>query len=561
MLNNPANAISLKQQTAKLLATDVDSGLPRKPFHWPLAFPEVFGSDNGGFDAIVGNVPFLGGQRLTGTMGASFRNYLVAYLANGRRGSADLAAYFFLKIYQLLGSNGIFGLLATNTIAEGDTRQIGLETMLDEGQAIIIAAYPSETWPGKAAVVTSRVHVKKGEWFGKIRLNGRKVARVSAFLTDREDWSLEPLKENTNQAFQGSILLGLGFTVDPESMRTMIAIDPRNEDALFPYIGGRDLNSHPEQKPSRWVINFFDWPEERAKKYKEPYAHVLKNVKPERDLVKRKERRENWWHFAEKAPALYHLIGRGDSFENHPKGWSPEENSHKYVLISTRVTKHLVFSFVPNIMVYDVGVNVFTLPQYSDFATLQSSIHAAFVWKHASRLKNDLRYTPSDVYLPFPKPKIDSPKVLEELGEAYHQLRSEIMLETQIGLTKLYNRFHDHEDTEEPIVEMRDLHKQIDEAVASAYGWDDLDLEHDFHEVDYLPKNDRVRFTISEKARNEVLDRLTLLNKERFAQEQKGVLKTATSKGRKYANKPGTDFELDKVAEPKPQMDIFGNEE
>jgi putative ubiquitin-RnfH superfamily antitoxin RatB of RatAB toxin-antitoxin module len=88
-----------------------------------------------------------------------------------------------------------------------------------------------------------------------------------------------------------------------------------------------------------------------------------------------------------------------------------------------------------------------------------------------------------------------------------------------IGLTKLYNGFHSPDERDERMIELRELHCQMDEAVVAAYGWDDLELEHDFHEVGCFPTNDRIRFTISEKARIEVLRRLALLNRERYFEE------------------------------------------
>ena len=88
------------------------------------------------------------------------------------------------------------------------------------------------------------------------------------------------------------------------------------------------------------------------------------------------------------------------------------------------------------------------------------------------------------------------------------------MLEQQEGLTKTYNRFHNPEETAEDIARLRALHVEMDEAVAAAYGWADLDLGHGFHET-----RQGVRFTISEAARREVLTRLLALNHERYAEE------------------------------------------
>ena len=77
--------------------------------------------ERGGFDAIIGNPPFLGGQKLTGAMGTNVRDWLVNVLADGKKGSADLVAYFFLRAMSLLNRQGNLGLIATNTVAQGDT--------------------------------------------------------------------------------------------------------------------------------------------------------------------------------------------------------------------------------------------------------------------------------------------------------------------------------------------------------------------------------------------------------------------------------------------------------
>ena len=106
------------------------------------------------------------------------------------------------------------------------------------------------------------------------------------------------------------------------------------------------------------------------------------------------------------------------------------------------------------------------------------------------------------------------------------------MLERQEGLTKTYNRFHDPQETSADIVRLRELHVEMDRAVSAAYGWDDLDLGHDFHET---PQG--VRFTISEPARREVLDRLLLLNHERYEEEVKAGLHDKQGKGKSKGRK------------------------
>ena len=519
--------LELTRQAQRDLAKDAPDGRPRRPFHWPLEFPEVFLRKNGGFDAMVGTPPFLGGKRISGMAGNAYRDWLVSTIAQGRHGSADLVAYFFLRAYSILREGGGFGLLAVNTIAEGDTRQVGLEPMVYAG-AVIHAAYPNEPWPGSAAVVTSRVHVRKGLWKGQCNLLGRTASFISPFLSDREEWSLKPLKTNNRIAFIGSFVLGMGFVLPPSEAQQMLNTDARNADVLFPYLNGEDLNSDPEQRPSRWVINFWDWPEERAMTYTLPYRWVEERVKPERqrlnskcEFALRKPLPERWWQYADKRPALYHSIGLGDHFERHPENWKQDTETATRVIAITRVSKTLAFTFADSRTVFSDATVVFILNRYRHFSLLQSSIHAVFAWQYASRLKSDLRYSPTDALEPFPFPieTNGSGQTLDKLGSRLHDMRHVVMNSDRIGLTKLYSRFHSPAAQETRIEELRLLQREVDIAVASAYGWNDLDLDHGFHEVPYLPETCRVRFTISESARLEVLHRLSELNRQRYEGE------------------------------------------
>ncbi|MEX3919406.1 type IIL restriction-modification enzyme MmeI [Paraburkholderia sp. BR10872] len=514
---------SMRRRLIAALSTDLPADKPvRRPFHWPLEFPEVFALERGGFDGIVGNPPFLGGQRITGVAGTAFRDWLVAHIAKGRRGSADLVAYFFLRAWSLLRDSGGFGLLAVNTIAEGDTRQVGLEAMVGAG-AVIYAAYPNEPWPGKAAVVTSRVQVHKGEWRGERSLLGRPAPFISAFLSDREEWSPKRLKANGGIAYQGSIVLGMGFVLSPGEALRMLDADPKNAEVIFPYINGDDLNSDPEQRPSRWVINFWDWPEERAQEYDLPWRWIEERVKPERqrlnargEFALRRPLPERWWQFGEKRPGLYHAIGRGRHFERHPEGGSPQNNPKEKVLVCSEVTKYLSYVLVPNEYIMSDRTDVFSKEEL--FVVCQSSLHEVWARLYSSRLETRLKYSIGNAFETFAFPgRLHNE--LQEQGAHFHRLRAELMAENGIGLTKLYNHFHTDTERDSRIERLRALQTEMDVAVACAYGWDDLDLEHGFHEVSSLPENDRVRFTISETARVEVLRRLSELNRRCYEEE------------------------------------------
>ncbi len=90
------------------------------------------------------------------------------------------------------------------------------------------------------------------------------------------------------------------------------------------------------------------------------------------------------------------------------------------------------------------------------------------------------------------------------------------MSSLNVGLTEIHNRFHNPEDVSEDIKKLRELHVKMDMAVAQAYGWVDLNLEHDFRETKW-----GVRYTISDMVSREVLQRLLELNRECYEQKQK----------------------------------------
>ena len=139
---------------------------PIVPFHWELEFPEVFNLDEGlrpqgGFHAVVGNPPFAGKNTIIEASPEGYIDWLKT-LHDESHGNADLVAHFFRRAFNMLGRSGTFGLIATNTIAQGDTRSSGLRWICTHG-GTIFRALKRYKWPGEAAVVVSVVHVSKGD--------------------------------------------------------------------------------------------------------------------------------------------------------------------------------------------------------------------------------------------------------------------------------------------------------------------------------------------------------------------------------------------------------------
>ncbi|WP_082206592.1 type IIL restriction-modification enzyme MmeI [Nocardiopsis sp. SBT366] len=465
-----------------------------RPLHWVLEFPEVFGAER--FSALASNLPFSGGQRLTGTLERWFREFLVEVTAKGRRGSADLCSYFLLRGVELT-LQGRTGLITTNTIAQGDTREVGLDQVVEKGWNIY-RARKSQPWPGGANVHVSLVWTGHQSERERPVLEDTEVRGVTPSLDARSRVSGNPkrLAANSGRSFIGSYVLGEGFVLEPEQARELIRRNPRNREVLFPYLIGKDLNSRPDCSPSRWVINFGAMTEEEAREYPEPFEIVECKVKPVRERNNRKVYRDHWWQYGEKRPAMTEAISGLDR-----------------VLAITLVSRTVMPVLVPSDHVFAHKLAVFTASDTASLALLSSSAHVNWAWAWSSTMKADLNYSPSDVFetLPMPVPTA----LMDEVGERLDRERREIMQRRGLGLTKLYNLVHSPlgeggADTDR----LREIHVKIDEAVMDAYGWSDLDLKHAHHET-----LQGVRWTVAPDARVEILDRLLELNLARHEEE------------------------------------------
>ena len=472
---------------------------PVVPFHWELEFPEVFERANPGFDAVVGNPPFAGKNTVAAANPASYPDWLKQMHAESH-GNADLVAHFFRRAFDLLRDGGTFGLIATNTIGQGDTRSTGLRWICKHGGELYRARRRCK-WPGEAAVVVSVVHAAKGAYSGLRTLDGQAVGTISAFLFHRGGHDdPERLKANTGKSFQGSIVLGMGFTFDDTDrkgvatplteMDRLTKADPRNREVILPYIGGEEVNTSPTHAHHRYIINFRDWPLRRADlgatwrnadkdtrrdwrrvgtvpldypgpvaaDWPELLAIVQEKAKPERDVQNRKALRERWWHYAEKRPGLYSTI----------KGLD-------WVLVISRVGQQAAFTFLPGRLVYAESMIVFPFDTAAAFCVLQSRPHEIWARFFGSSMKDDLRYTPSDCFETFPFPDDwEKHPTLETAGKAYYDFRAALLVDNDEGMTKTYNRLHDPDERNPRIAKLRELHDGMDRAVLGAYGWTDI---------------------------------------------------------------------------------------
>lgn len=538
-----------------------DIALRKRFFHWFLEFPDVLSS--GGFDCILGNPPYLGGTKLSGTYGHAFCQYVRWEFAP--TGLSDLVCFFVRRFHSLLRSDGFFAFITTNSIKDGDIRRDGLEAVVECGDSINFATRAIK-WPGKAKIIVSLLSIKKGEWRLPCLLDERSVSSISPFLDDSAGAAPVVLSENENLLFEGTKWLGDGFVVTRGVAQEFIADSPRNEEVVFSLINGKELNNVPNQAPQRKIIDFGDCPEAVAKSYELPYRHILELVKPVRDADNRSVRRIYWWRHAERAKGLYANL-----------------KAIKRCFAIGRSCKHLSFSAFPVDCIFSEALKVLTVDRWDLFSILQSSLHEAWARRYSGEIKQDLRYTPSDCFETYPFPeglwRTESAE-LASLGERYHEHRRHLMLRLWLGLTDTYNLFHspdldselqelftkraakpawidevpeEHraaalactlDEARAGILTLRDLHRALDLANLAAYGWHQpgpdgpaIDLGHAFRDIETLPENDRTRFTISPAARKELLRRLLTLNHARAAQESAAGV--APAKPEKGSRKPG----------------------
>ncbi|MBD2093419.1 class I SAM-dependent DNA methyltransferase [Microcoleus sp. FACHB-1515] len=521
------------------------------PFNWEDEFLEVFERENPGFDCIVGNPPFLGGSKTSSNFGSPYLAWLLEKYPESH-GNGDLAAFFFCRAFSLVRDDGTMGLVATNTIAQGDTRTTGLKWICQH-QGVIYNAVKRFKWHG-AAVVVTLLNIYKGKYLGSCFLNRKEVRFISPFLYHTESIS-DPMRllVNRNKSFKGCDLYGQGFIFDdsdPKSnaisvMNQLIQNNPKNSDLIFPYIGGEEVNSSPTHAHSRYVINFSGMSEAEARNYSDLMEIVEAKVKPERmkgsGKLDAQKRKTNWWLYERPREELYKSIS----------------NLNKD-LACCIVSKHLSFVFLPKNMVYAQSLYMFSLQSYAAFCCLQSRIHEVWARFLGSSMKDDLRYTPSDCFETFPFPENwEADRTLEAIGKQYYEFRAQLMVRNNEGLTQTYNRFHDPNEFDPDILRLRQLHEECDRAVLDAYGWSDiqpqceflLDYEDEEEDDDETTKRQRkkpYRYRWNEATHDEVLARLLDLNQKRYEQEipggksaeKKGKSKGAKSKKAERSNTP-----------------------
>ncbi|HZI20615.1 MAG TPA: DNA methyltransferase [Pyrinomonadaceae bacterium] len=477
-----------------------------RPADWPEA------------DFVVGNPPFIGARRIRLSLGDEYVETLRAAYAKVPE-TVDYVMFWWHKAAEAVakGVTKRFGFITTNSIVQPYSRGL-IEEHLNSKQSVrIVFAIPDHPWveaaDGAAVRVAMTVAAARGEYKEdaallrvieedgeRVVLEQKKVGFISASLKSApESQSIEALQSNQSICFQGVVPAGDGFKLEIDEL-VELGFD-KNElpPVIRNYIIGRDLVQHHQPK---YIIDFFGLTEVEARtQWPALYQRLLNRVYPERRENKRAAYREKWWIFAEPRPAMRLALA----------------GLRRYIA-TPYTAKHRPFIFVDNDTLPDAMVYAITSDDAFMLGVLSSRIHACWALSAGGRLGvgNDPRYTSKTTFSPFPFPDCDEQQKarVRELGEQLDAHRKRRQAEHPgLTLTEMYNVLEKLR-AGEPLSEreratherglvsvLRQLHDELDAAVADAYGWPAALTDE------------------------EILERLVRLNAERAVEERRGLVR------------------------------------
>ncbi len=455
-------------------------------------------------DFIVGNPPFLGDKKMISELGEQYASSLRRTYKGRVPGGADLVTYWYHKAWNAVagGKAEAAGLVATNSIRGGQNRRV-LDRICAEGE--IFEAWSDEPWVVEgAAVRVSILCFSKKQQRRTVRLNGAEASAIHADLTgvthEQKATNLttvRPLPENAGVIFMGTTKVG-AFDVDGTQAREWLTApgNPNrcpNSDVIRPWANSMDVT---RRWADKWIVDFgATRTEAEAELYEAPFEYVSRAVKPERMKNRRNSYARLWWLHGEPRPAMRQALAP----------------LRRYIATPS-VAKHRVFVFLNRIVLPDHQLFAICREDYTTFGILHSRFHEAWSLRLGTSLEDRPRYTPTTTFetFPFPDgltPNVPAPlyandaralaiataaKKLDDLRESWLNPRDLILCVPEVvpgfpdrvmakdeqaaaelrkrTLTNLYNA--------RPMWLVH-AHRDLDAAVARAYGWPENISEDD----------------------------------------------------------------------------------
>lgn len=413
--------------------------------------------------AIVGNPPYLGVRKLRLELGDEYVERLFERYPDNR--AADFVTYWFTRARETLRSGERAGFVATNSIAQNESREASLDRLAAAG-ATITDAWRSYPWPGDAAVHVAIVNWVMGPWDGARRLDGADVPTINTALTSAADvTAARHLVPNENLCFMGVTPGNKEFILTAETRAALLDEDPRSKAVIKPFLIGLDVNRAIDQQPSRWIIDLGLMDKGEAEAFPAVMKHLRKHVYSRKhgDTDRKTAgERKRWWQFVRPRPELRTAL-----------------TDLGHALVMPRVGPHLIISRQETTVAFDCQLMVVTLPSHYHFAVLQSALHARWARARGSTFKGDLRYTNTTIFETFPFPLLpdgtyDPRKVPTSsearraavCGQQFERVRANACRNRNLGLTKLHNLLVDPVDDE-----LGRAYVALNEAVCELYGF------------------------------------------------------------------------------------------
>ena len=447
-------------------------------------------------DVIIGNPPFLGAKKHWNGLGRKYTDAMRAAYKGRVAGMADLVCYWFEKANDAIRAGYTYraGLVATNSIRAGANREVLIHVT---GQTRVFEAWGDEEWINEGAAVRVSL-VCFGSSEQSAHLDGQAVAEIFPDLTANDGkgggvdlTKAAKLPENEGCAFVATVKAG-SFDIPGDTARQWLEIpNPNgrsNAEVVRPWANGLDVSRRPADV---WIIDYgTEMAEVEAAMYAIPFAHVVEHVKPKREKSNRKSYKEKWWRLAEPIPKMRAALAPLSRYIATPADG-----------------KQRIFAWLSVAVLPDHQLVVIARDDDTMFGLVHSKIHE--IWSFRAEISrmgvgNTPRYKPPVHFEKFPFPEgltpniaaaeysadpratriagaaralveardrwLNPPEWTDRVPEVVRGYPDRIIAKEgraadlkKHTLTNLYNARPAWLDN---------LHRELDTAVAAAYGWD-----------------------------------------------------------------------------------------
>jgi hypothetical protein len=493
---------TLEGQALGDLAKGTIGGRHGKPFHWPLEFPEVFLRPTSGFDAFVGNPPFLGNRLWKGTHGPALQR-IVQMVLEAAPGRIDLSVAFHRRATALLRNRGAYGLLGRDNIAEGSALSVGLERIATKGEFYFTRK--GMPWPGAASTVVAIVCFWKGTWAGPRDCDGVACEKIGPRLQPEVAGGWEPeASRHPMFGFAGiDNSKGAAFVITG-AHPWFERLGAERSSLLRPYVTGDDITSSTLTRVDRWALDVTDLPIETiAAKWPVAYRFLEEVVKPTRGPAELKSYdglADRWWQFWRHRAEQMRRIRR-----------------QAQCVAFAKAAKYPVCVLAPTAWLYTNKVVLIETERNDTHPVCLSSMFQTWLRNYSlSSLggdNNTLTLSVSEALATFPPPPAIASQRAIDAASTFQEVLTSWSKANRAGMTDAMNAVHSRSSADDEIAELRKLLERIDADVATAYGWGSLDLSHAFREEVDGEGTTAWRYGLSEAARAQVLAMLISLNR------------------------------------------------